>query len=150
MPADELRMLRGLGCRKVDVADLAQFLGCFLACTDASRYRAAGCASRLYFWSACLRPSCGKAVTVWPETPVMSRAPTIALTMASSVACTVASKMGPIASLGSMLIEASSPEGAAAFGLAVEKAIKMSPDPLPETEPRRARPSEARRARRLV
>ena len=37
----------------------------------------------------------------------------------------------------------------AVLGLAVEKARKMSPEPLPPSDPVRAMPSEARRARRL-
>jgi hypothetical protein len=41
------------------------------------------------------------------------------------------------------------PGASSAFGLAVEKAMKMSPEPLPEMEPVRARPSVARRAMRL-
>jgi len=38
---------------------------------------------------------------------------------------------------------------AALSGLAVENAMKMSPEPSPEKLPSRARPSAARRARRL-
>ena len=60
----------------------------------------------------------------WPSTPVMVRAATRALTIASSVAWTVASKSGSIRSLGSAVM-ATGPRGAPAPGLAVEKAMKM-------------------------
>src|SRR5260370_32547008 len=70
--------------------------------------------------------------------------------MASSTAGTVAWKTGPRALLGSIARVAVAPAGFAAFGLAVENAMKMSPDPLPEVAPNRARPSDARRASRLV
>jgi len=49
--------------------------------------------------------------------------------MASSVACTVARNNGLIASFGSISVSRT-PSRAAAPGLAVEKAIKISPDPF--------------------
>ena len=85
---------------------------------------------------------------MWPSMPVMVLAPTMALTMASSVASTVASKSGLMRSLDTVLTVLG-PGSASAWGLAVEKAMKMSPEPLPEMEPVRARPSVARRAMRL-
>ena len=93
------------------------------------------------------RRSCGRASTVRPRSPVIVRAATSALTIASSVAPTVASKSGSMRSLGSM-VSAGTPSLSPACGLAVEKARKRSPDPLPATAPVRARPSAARRARR--
>ena len=50
--------------------------------------------------------------------------------IASSVAHAVASKIGVIRSFGSILSEAS-PSPLKASGLAVENAMKMSPEPLP-------------------
>ena len=41
------------------------------------------------------------------------------------------------------------PGGASEYGLAVENAIKISPELFPETDPVRASPSEARRASRF-
>src|SRR5260370_34879711 len=70
--------------------------------------------------------------------------------MASSTAGTVAWKTGPRALLGSIARVAVAPAGFAAFGLAVENAMKMSPDPLAGVAPNRARPSAARRASRLA
>ena len=68
--------------------------------------------------------------------------------IASSDASTVASKTDPIFSFESsdtlaVLLAPAAP------AFAVEKAMKMSPDPLLEMLPVRARPSEARRASRL-
>ena len=104
---------------------------------------------RLYFFSTSRRRSCGRAVTVWPSTPVMVSAPIMALTIASSVACTAASNTALSSSLGNMATFTAWP-AAAASALAVEKAMKISPDPLPEVEPVRASPIVARRASRLV
>ncbi len=77
----------------------------------------------------------------------MVSAATSALTMASSVASTVASKNGERSPFGSHAM-AVVPVSAAAPGLAVEKARKMSPDPLAAVPPRRAMPIGTRRARR--
>ena len=60
----------------------------------------------------------------------MSRAATIALTMASSVACTVASNSGSTWSLP-IEVDCASGAPASAAAFAVEKAMKMSPEPLP-------------------
>ena len=81
--------------------------------------------------------------------PVMVSAPTIAFTMASSVASTAASKKPFSASLGNMET-LTGPRPAAAPALAEEKAMKISPDPFPEVEPVRASPMVAQWARRLV
>jgi hypothetical protein len=79
--------------------------------------------------------------------PVMVSAASMALRMASSVACTVASNTGFILSFGS-IVRAASPVSAAAAGLAVEKAMKMSPDPFSPRPPIRPTPSDARVATR--
>ena len=68
--------------------------------------------------------------------------------MASSVACTVASKIGFIRSFGSM-VKLAIPEGLAASGFAVENAMKISPEPLPAVLPMRANPMVALRANRF-
>ena len=62
---------------------------------------------------------------------------------------TVASKTGSSRSLGTVWTECVGFPGSAAPGLAVEKAINKSPEPLPETLPVRARPRLARRASRF-
>ena len=80
----------------------------------------------------------------------MVSAATMAFTMASSVACTVAAKSPFMDSLGSMERVRGPFFSSAAPGLAVEKATKMSPEPLPAMLPLRARPRAARRASRLV
>ena len=69
-------------------------------------------------------------MTVWSLMPVMVSAATMALTTASSVAWTVARKMGSSESFGSMFNVHGFPS--AAPGFAVEKARKMSPEPSPE------------------
>ena len=66
-----------------------------------------------------------------PSTPIIVSAATIALTIASSVAYAVASKIGLIPSFDSICSEAR-PLALQASGLAVEKAMKMSPEPLPD------------------
>jgi len=72
----------------------------------------------------------------------------MALMMASSVAWMVAVNSGLIKSLGSMSsLTRSALTGAP--GLAVEKAMKMSPEPLLPMPPVLAIPSEARSAIRL-
>src|SRR5688500_11517712 len=76
--------------------------------------------SRPYFFKISLRRSCGRAMTLWPSIPVIVSAAINALTIASSVACTVASNREFILSLGSME-SVTSPEGFEASGLAVEK-----------------------------
>src|SRR5215210_7906043 len=52
--------------------------------------------NRLYFFITSFKRSCGIAYTVLPLTPVIVSAATIALIIASSVACTVAAKTGLI------------------------------------------------------
>ena len=71
----------------------------------------------------------------------------MALYTVGSVACTVASNTALMRSLGSM-VSGVMPSGLAALALAVENAMKMSPEPLLAMEPLRARPREARRATR--
>src|SRR4029077_18278674 len=88
-------------------------------------------AKRLYALRASRRRSWGRAMTVWLLMPVMVSAATMALTTASSVAWTVARKIGSSESLGSM-VSWWSPLVPTAPGLAVEKAMKMSPEPSPE------------------
>jgi hypothetical protein len=61
--------------------------------------------------------------------PVIVVAATSAFTIASSVASTVASKNGVRSPFGSQ-VSAVAPVSAAAPGLAVEKARKMSPEPF--------------------
>ncbi len=72
----------------------------------------------------------------------------MALTIASSVACTVASNNGVIWSFDS-IETCASPESREARALAVENAMKMSPDELDATPPSLPTPSPARRARRF-
>ena len=69
-------------------------------------------------------------------TPVIVSAATIALTIASSVACIVAAKSGSIRSFGS-IVTLGFASGFAAPGFAVEKATKMSPDGFPPVPPSR-------------
>ena len=64
----------------------------------------------------------------------MVRAPTIAFTIASSVASTVAVNSGLMRSFET-IFTVFGPGSASACGFAVEKAIKISPDPLPEDRP---------------
>src|SRR4051812_39149254 len=52
--------------------------------------------SRLYFAKICRSLSCGSASTLWLSMPVMVSFTTIAFTIASSVASTVAWKIGSI------------------------------------------------------
>ena len=66
---------------------------------------------------------------MWPSMPVMVSAATRALTIASSVASTVASKNGVRSLLGSHA-SGVTPVSAAAPGFAVENATKMSPEPF--------------------
>jgi hypothetical protein len=80
--------------------------------------------------------------------PVMVLAPTMAFTMASSVASTVAEKTGLIRPLETTFT-VFGPGSASACALAVEKAIKMSPELFPDVDPVRAKPSVARRAKRF-
>ena len=74
----------------------------------------------------------------------MSVAATMALTMASSVDSTVARNTGSRESLGSILTSLAAGPAAPAPEFAVEKAMNMSPDPLPEI---RERESHARVSR---
>ena len=71
-----------------------------------------------------------------------------ALTIASSVACTVASKMGSRFSLARKNVRYAL-AASSQTGLAVEKARNRSHEPSPLMLPRRANPSEARRATRF-
>ena len=77
---------------------------------------------------------------VWPAS--------MALTIASSVACTVASNSGVICSFDAM-DTCASPESREARALAVENAMKMSPDELDATPPSLPTPSPPRRASRF-
>jgi len=99
----------------------------------------------LYFFRTSRSRSWGSAVTLCPSIPVIVSAATRALTIASSVACTVASNRAFILSLDS-IVRDRVPVGAPASSFAVEKAMKMSPDPFPEVLPNLASPSAARRA----
>src|SRR5271165_1528992 len=103
---------------------------------------------RLYSFSAFCIWSCGKPIAVCPSMPVIVLAATIAFTIASSVASTVALKSGVMRSFdtASMVF---GPGSALAWGFAVENAIKISPEPLPEVEPVLANPIVARRAMRF-
>ena len=74
---------------------------------------------------------CGRLYTVNPFAPVMVSAATIALMIASSVACTVASNNGVISSSDRALILSSVPAPNGATVLRVENATKISPDPEP-------------------
>jgi hypothetical protein len=72
--------------------------------------------------------------------PAMASAAIIALMVASSAASTVAAKIGSSESLGTIFtstgfVAEEAPE------LAVENAMKMSPESLPEILPSRPRPS---------
>src|SRR6202050_5069928 len=58
---------------------------------------------RLYFFRTSRRRSWGKAIASWPLMPFMVSAATMAFTTASSVAWTVARKIGSRESLGSMV-----------------------------------------------
>src|SRR5207247_7345977 len=90
--------------------------------------------SRLYFRSAWRSASCEMASVLWPSTPIIVSAATSAFTIASSVACTVASNTAPMRALD--IIDTCAASGAfAAPAFAVENAMKMSPDPLLETLP---------------
>jgi hypothetical protein len=71
--------------------------------------------------------------------PVIVSAPNIALMIASSVACAVASNRGEISSFGSISIRAT-PTALPASEFAVENAMKMSPELLPEVPPVLANP----------
>src|SRR5262249_52607313 len=104
--------------------------------------------SRLYLRSAARSASCEIASVRWPSTPVIVSAATSALMIDSSVAWTVASNTAPIRALESIETWAVS-VAPAALGFAVENAMKISPDPLLETLPVRARPRVARRAIRF-
>src|SRR6266567_8149821 len=105
-------------------------------------------AHRPYFFSACFSSCWGNAITVWPSMPVMVFAPTIAFTIASSVASTVAVNKGLMRSFETVCTVLG-PGAASACGFAVEQARQISPELLPETDPVRASPSEARRAIRF-
>src|SRR5215813_1327772 len=100
-----------------------------------------------YFFRRDLRASCGRASMTCPSLPRMVSPATSALTIASSVAWTVAEKSALIRSFESICTVATS-RVLAAPALAVEKAMKISPDPLPDVAPVRARPRDARRASR--
>jgi hypothetical protein len=71
-----------------------------------------------------------------------------ALVMAASVAWAVALNSGSIWSLLSMRTDDTS-SADQTLGLAVEKAMKMSPEPLPPKPPCRPTPSETRVASRF-
>ena len=81
--------------------------------------------------------------------PVIVRAATIALTIASSTASTVASNMPSSWSFGTNDTCCRPRSAFAAPGLAVEKARKMSPEPLPAVPPVREMPIAERAAMRL-
>src|SRR5213594_837015 len=104
--------------------------------------------SRLYLRSTARSRSCGSAYTVRSSAPIMVRAASMALTIASSVTCTVASNSGVICSFDT-IETCASPESREARALAVENAMKMSPDELDATPPSLPTPSAARRAMRF-
>lgn len=89
------------------------------------------------------------ACTVAPRTPVMVSAAVIELRIASSVACTVAASSGSSESLATKVARASPVFVSAASALAVDSAMKMSPDALWASPPTRPIPSDTRRASRL-
>ena len=103
--------------------------------------------NRPYFPNTSLSLSCGSAITRLESRPTIVSAAISALMTASSVACMVASKRGVMASLLSISTCAVVP--LAAPRLAVEKAMKMSPELLDATLPVRARPILTLRARRF-
>ena len=80
--------------------------------------------------------------------PVMVLAPTMAFTMASSVASTVAWKSGLMRSFDTV-ITGFGPGSLSAPALAVENARNMSPELLPLVDPVRASPMVARFASRF-
>ena len=82
---------------------------------------------------------------MFPSAPVIVVAPTMAFTIASSVASTVAEKRGLIRAFDTVAT-ALGPGSLSACGFAVENPIKMSPELFPEVDPVRASPSAARRA----
>ena len=104
-------------------------------------------ASRLYFRITARSRSCGSAYDRMLSAPVIVSAASMAFTIAYSVACTVASKIGLITSLGS-IVTVARPVSAAARGFAVEKAMKISPELFSPSPPMRPTPSEARLATR--
>src|ERR1043166_8223659 len=94
-----------------------------------------GSINRLYFLITSLSRSWGIAETLKPSIPVIDSAATSALIIASSVANIVAPNRRLILSFESICNCAVAAEGDAAPALAVEKAIKMSPEPLPAETP---------------
>src|SRR5262249_24938400 len=118
-----------VGVREVDLTQHAGTLpGEGRGDQDERRERArVQCGSRLYCCNVRRRRSCGSAYTRTSLIPVMVSAATRALTIDSSVACTVASKTALISSLG-MKVTLGCPDAAAALEFAVENATKMSPE----------------------
>jgi len=81
--------------------------------------------------------------------PVVVSAASSALVIAASVACAVAWKSGVILSFGSIWMFVTGWSLNQARALAVEKAMKMSPELLPPNPPCRPIPSDTRVAIRF-
>ena len=97
-------------------------------------------ASRLYFFSTSRSRSCGSALTRWPSAPVMVSAATMRVD--DRLFGRLHRGLEERVHLARSAASAASarPSALTAPGLAVEKAMKMSPEPLPAMLPVRARP----------
>ena len=105
--------------------------------------------SRPYFFIAASMRSTGMANTRRSFGAVIVSAASSALVIAASVACAVAWNSGVIRSLGSIFTSRTGTSSCQARGLAVENAMKMSPELLPPKPPCRPMPSETRVAIRF-
>jgi len=122
--------LRGL-CEPFGIARETGYVWPFITSCENPLPYLAGSTNRLYFRSTCCSCAWGMASTSKSLIPFMVLAAIRALTTASSTLWTVARNSGFMSSLGTMASCFALPPPHAP-GLALENAMKMSPEPSPE------------------